>query len=481
MITPSHCDLAYISTKYHFNDDLAKVLRALFNVDQAPLRLLRMMIPDAKLESLKRSLLILVKYQLVDYVRTVDKSFNQQYEYSVVPNRVFCFFRVQRFIQSIESKNGPVQGILIRNLVGRGLLSRKELINIACCEIDNHKLENWTDKKRDLIENQLDLLLTRRIIVTSSCNLCVNIEKLARDYRDDIVVDTVSALFNKNPKVQLIAKEILELSKDTTAYDACLTSPISMLDLCSSLVPDVFPTSVQLEGYMEKLTTDSGFRLFEASGVHPQKGPMVALNIGSVIDHLVKEHVSAMITTRFGPKCCRVFKVLLRRGPLLLKQVEEIVMLPARDVREYSYMLIKEGLIRNRQVPKTPDNAPGKSVFIMSVDLEQVVHNVADLCCRSMGNLLRRLIHESQKDKTLLEQAAEAQKLIDAENSKLGFTAESKSEQWNQYFNSHELVQLEKIRIKLDKMLLAKYQVDDTLFLAHTWLSLRSHLEKSFD
>lgn len=481
MITPSHCDLAFMSAKYHFDDELANVLRALFNVDQASLRLLRMMMPNTKLETLKRSLLILVKYQLVDYTKAVDKSFNQQYEYSVAPSRVFSFFRVQKFVQKVESKHGTIQGILVKALVGRGVLNRDELLTVVGHDMINHKLENSIEITRDLMTNHLDSLISRRIVVSSGSNLCVNIEKLSRLYRDELVTETVYSLFNRNSKVRSIAETILELSRDNTPDDASQSTPVTMLDLYSSLVPDIFPTPVQLERYMTRLVEETGIRIFETSGIHPQKGPMFSINIGSIIDHLIKEHVSARITTRFGPQCCRIFKVLLKRGPLLLKQVEEMVMLPARDVREYSYMLIKEGLIRNRQVPKTPDNAPGKSVFIMSVELDQVVYNIADLCCRSISNLLRRVLHESDKDKTLLEQVIEAQRIIDSEESKLGLTHEHKSDLWGQYFNSHELVQLETIRFKLDKMLLAKCQVDDTLFLAHTWLCLRPSLVKSID
>lgn len=445
------------------------------------MRYLRSKLPDMKFENLKRALLILVRYQLVDYVKTISKTFNQQYEYSIVPHRVFCFFRIHKFIRRIESRQGHVAGWILKCLAGRGCLGRHELIHKACREISDGQLKAIKGEKKIYIEGQLDVLMARRFVVLSNDNLCLNIERLARYYRDHLVVETISALFNNDLKIRALAEAILEMSKDNTADDACITAPVTMIDLYTSLIPDIFSTQAQLERYIAKLTTETGIRFFETCGVHPQKGPLFALNLGYVVDHLMKEHISAMITTRFGPKCCRVFRVLLKRGPLLLRQIEEIVMLPARDVREYTYMLIKEGLLRNRQVSKTPDNAPSKSVFIMSVEFDQVVHNVADLCCRSMGNLLRRYIHESNMDATLLEQASAVERLLDTEESKSGLSNESRSEQWNQYFNSHELAQLKSTRMKLDKILLASSQVDDTLFLTHTWLGLRSKMDKDID
>lgn len=481
MITPLHCDLAYILTRYHFSDDLAKVLKALFNVDQASLKYLKFNLPKLKLENLKRALLILVRYQLVDYVKTISKTFNQQYEYSVVPHRVFCFFRIHKFIRKVESRQGNVAGWILKCLAGQGISYRHELVQEGCKQISGNQVKSIADEKKIHIEAQLDALMARRLVVQSNDNLCLNIEKLARDYRDQIVVETVSALYNKDLKIKALAEAILKISEDNTADDACITAPVTMIDLYAALIPDLFLTQAQLDQYIAKLTTDDGVRYFSTCGVHPHKGPMFAFNIGHVIDHLMKEHISAMITTRFGPKCCRIFKVLLKKGPLLLRQIEEIVMLPARDVREYTYMLIKEGLLRNRQVSKTPDHAPSKSVFIMSVEFDQVVHNIADLCCRSMSNLLRRYIHESKMDATLLEQASAVERLLDAENNKSGLSNEDRIEQWNQYFNSHELAQLKTTRMKLDKILLANSQVDDTLFLAHTWLCLRPKMDKDTD
>lgn len=465
MATPAHSELAYCLTNQHFGPTVASVIRTLFNFDQASLRLLRANLPNIKLVDLKKALLILVKHQLVDYVRAV-RTFHQQYEYSVALNRVFSFYRGGKMIDMIDAREGNVASSLVKILLEKALLSREELIRLSSLKLQ-------PDIQKSQIEESLTSLMSKDYIVQNTQNYCVNFERLTREQRDDLVVNTVSEFYNNDPKVRSLCRTILDLSFETTIADASVTAPVPLMDILARLIPQYI--RLQVEKYLEKLTSEKVFRFFLTSGVHPNKGAMYAIDVGLVIDYLVKEHLCSVITTRFGPKCCRVFKVLLQRGPLLLKQIEECIMLPARDVREYSYMLIKSGLIRNRQVPKTPDNAPGKSVFIMSVDLDQVVYNIADTCCQSMSNLLMRHEHEQRVNETLIGRSKAVVKLIKESGQ------EASAEYWTEYFSSHELSQLERVNLTLDKILIAKSQVDDTLFLMHTWIQLRPSMDRDFN
>lgn len=451
---------------------MASVVNALFNYDQASLRLLKSVLPDLKLADVKRSLLILVKYQLVDYVKTV-KNFIHQYEYSVVPHRVFSFFRIPRFIQKFGGTDDRLVGIILANLVEKGLIGRDRLLQMTVSKMKQDQGDHDTTGLETTINELIMKLTFQRYIVQTSNNLCINIERFNRQYRDDLIVETIYNYYNKESKIRSLCQTLLDSSFENTADDAAVTAPIPITELMAVLVPRNFVDKNQLDRYLSKLTSESNNRFFMASGIHPNKGPMYALNVGLAIDYLVREHLSSRVNTKFGPKCCRVFRVLLSRGPLLLKQIEECVMLPARDVREYSYMLIKEGLIRNRQVPKTPDNAPGKSVFIMSVELDQTVYSTIDICCRSMSHLLMRYEHELNFNKSLLDRSKAVQKLLGSND----VNPNEAQDDWNQYFNSHEVSQLNRINYTLDKILLARAQVDETLSLFHSWISIRPNLQ----
>lgn len=465
MITPAHSNLAFALTKLYFGETTAIVIRTLFSCDQASLRLLRVFLPKLKLNELKRSLLVLVKYQLVDYVKTVKNS-NQQIEYSVAPSRVFAFFRVPRFILSAKE---PQTSFISLTIFERAVIKRDDLIQLLTPQKDNPIQDR---KPSDIID---ELILKKNLVQTNQ-DLCINIEKLSRDNRDVFVSRTISRYYNSDNLIRRLVECILELAHDNTSDEASVTAPVPFSNIEEVLVPQTFPNRATLEKYLKSLSLESNNKFIITSGLHPNKGPMYAIDIGSTIDYLVREHLSSVITTRFGPKCCRVFRILLTRGPLLLKQIEELIMLPARDVREYSYMLIKEGFVRNRQVPKTLDNAPGKSLFIMSVNLQQVVSSITDLCCQSISNILTRYEHELNQHNALLERSNAVQELIKTNAKSDPSTAE---DDWNQYFNSHELARLEWINRTLDKLLIAKNQVDETLTILHWWAVISPNMRTS--
>jgi len=466
MISPAHSDVAFSLTKYYFGDVVASVIKSLFNFDQASLRTLRYTLPRIATKEIRRALLVLIKYQLVDYVKTVKNS-SQLYEYSLVPARLFSFFSIPTFVSSIEIFEESIASSIMNSLTRKALLNRENLLQTTLNDLKGFEMQAGDCDVKARVSDMIENLVARRYLVSTSDNLCMNINKLNREHRDIIVMKTIYAHYNRDIKVKSIFKTVLDLSIENTADDATITAPVPLRDMMNNLVPRCFTDKINMENYLEKLTSESNNRFLLSSGVHPNKGPMYAINIGSVIDYLTREELSSMVTARYGPKCCRVFRVLQLKGPLLLKEIEEFIMLPARDVREYSYMLIKDGFIKNRQVPKTPDNAPGKSVFIMSVELDQLVYSATDICCYAITNLLTRYEFELNRNESLISRSKAVQKLMQSNDG-----ADMDIDSWSQYFNSHELSQLDLVNRTLDKILLAKAQVEETLFLLHTWITL---------
>jgi len=465
METPAHGHLIHILTKYYFGEIVAQTIRHLFKYDHASLRFLKATAPDIKSNDLKKSLLILVKFQLVDYVKTI-KNLGQNFEYSLVSERVIVFYRIPHFINELSTHEDDSTVFALKLLAESGMMSKSRL---------SQKLSEFFNKSQGSggkLENAdavIGSLIIRKYLVEMSDNICINIERLNRYHRDQEITKTVGRFYSGESKIQSICNAIMELSLENTSDEALFSAPVPLESLRNILCPKHLASANELETIMNRLTSEFNYKFFVKSGTHPHKGPMFAVNIGLVIDHLMKEHLCSMVTSKFGPRCCRVFRVLLQRGPLLLKQVEEFIMLPTKDVREYSYMLIKAGLVRNRQVPKTLDNAPGKSVFIMSIDMDQVVFKMADLCCKTICNLLIRHEFELNCNESLLKKHKAVQELLLKNSCDEPAVEED-------YFSNHELSQLKKTLNNLDRLLLAKSQVDDTLFLTHVWLKLRPNI-----
>lgn len=477
MSSPAHGELAYNLGKFYFGQEVALVIKKLFTYDQLTLQNLHSELPHLKREDLKKALLVPVKYQLVDYVKRV-KNFRSQYEYTLSCQRLFSFFRIPRLIQLIGDKQGKNIPNLLTCISEKALVEKEILLKLV---IDRSP-KNETNIKQEQsetdlnipLQNDLDKLLKLRYVVMLGNSLCLNIERLSRVCRDNLICETIHGYYHKEPRIKALAQSILSITSESTSENATITAPVPFTTLTDTLVPNFFSDRAQLETYLARLTTETNNRFIASLGLYQGKGQMYAIDLGLVIDYLVKEYLSSMVTSRFGPRCCRVFRLLLRRGSLLLKQIEESVMLPAKDVREYSYMLIKEGLVRNQQVPKTPDLAPSKSLFIMYVELDQVVYQATDHCCRAMSNLLIRYEHELTTNKTILDRSKAVQELLRSEG--LEENSPESKEIWSQYFNSHELAQLEQVNKNLHRILMAKAQVDEMLFLLETWLNMRPDL-----
>lgn len=415
---------------------------------------------------LKQSLLNLIKYQLVDYTRNV-KSYRHQYDYKIIFPRIFFFFRIPKMISETSLKDAPFAASILQTVAEGGLIDAN--VVRAKLKAEFAPKYNEPEELEARLNAELSKLINDRYIDQINNNFSINIENCSRFYRDNLIVKALTNYYG-NANVGHLCRAILDLSLHNTDHLALITAPVTMTDLCKSLIPGQFHSRELLERHLGKLTSEQNNRFLISCGSHPTKGDMFAINIGLVIDYLVKEHLSTLITAKFGPKCCRVFRVLMSRGPLLPEQIEGIIMLPSRDVREYCYMMMKEGFVRIRQIPKTPDCAPAKSVYLVLVELEQVIFMVADSCCKSIANLLRRHEYESNKHKALLDRSKAVLEMLGSS------TNSEHNEEWLQYFNSHELSELDRINTRLDKLLLAKSQSDETLHLLHTYMSSNNHV-----
>lgn len=450
MSSPAETELSFYLLKHYFGPIVADVFKAVDKYDLASIRLIKTLLPDHSQADLKKALLILVKHQFVDYSRS-----NRGFEYLVAHKRTRYFFRTSKYIQYVNNKFGKLAATIVLKLAQKALLSKKQLVDIV---IEANPILKKDDQcKKDTIEPVIDQLINLKFIRLTCEHYCLNYERFNTAVRDQFVANTVFKLYNGDRFALQVCEAILDIASETTADDSAYSSPVAFNDLCTRL-------DVDQEKFQKNINTLLAKEFIVQSGHHPTRGSLYTVNIRAVIDRLVKENISSVVKNKFGPKCCRVFRMLLMRGPLLLKQLEDSVMLPNRDVKEYVYMLIKEGFIRNRQVPKTPDNAPSKSVFILSVDLNQIVFNTLDLSCKTITNLLIRHEFEKEKHKALLDRAKVVREII------LSSTC---AEEWSQYFNNHELSDLSKIDKTIRKMTFARMQVDDTLSLLEQWIALR--------
>ena len=62
---------------------------------------------------------------------------------------------------------------------------------------------------------------------------------------------------------------------------------------------------------------------------------------------------------RFGSRCARIFRLLLRKKHLEQKQVEDFAMIPAKEAKDMLYKMLSENFVSLQVSAPTPSPEPG--------------------------------------------------------------------------------------------------------------------------
>ncbi|KAF2986654.1 hypothetical protein EK904_006746 [Melospiza melodia maxima] len=83
---------------------------------------------------------------------------------------------------------------------------------------------------------------------------------------------------------------------------------------------------------------------------------------------------------RFGSRCARIFRLLLRKKHLEQKQVEDFAMIPAKEAKDMLYRLLSENLVALQEIPKTPDHAPSRTFYLYTVNVMAAARMLLHRC-----------------------------------------------------------------------------------------------------
>ncbi|KAH7986694.1 hypothetical protein HPB49_025860 [Dermacentor silvarum] len=91
----------------------------------------------------------------------------------------------------------------------------------------------------------------------------------------------------------------------------------------------------------------------------------------SEIYQSLQQQIKISQKDRFGAKSCRIFRLLLEKKYLEQKQIEELAMITARDAKEMTYKMFQEKFVLAQELPRTPDYAPSRMIYLFHVDIPQ--------------------------------------------------------------------------------------------------------------
>jgi hypothetical protein len=120
---------------------------------------------------------------------------------------------------------------------------------------------------------------------------------------------------------------------------------------------------------------------------------------------LRREEALRLARSRLNGVALRVVRVLLDKGKLDEKTLQEMSLLSAKDLRQCLAKLKKNGFVGLQEVPREPQRQPLRTIYLWFYDSDRVRKMLLEDLYKAMSRLLRRLKAERDKVAPLLEKA----------------------------------------------------------------------------
>ncbi|KAJ5183198.1 hypothetical protein N7492_000814 [Penicillium capsulatum] len=110
-----------------------------------------------------------------------------------------------------------------------------------------------------------------------------------------------------------------------------------------------------------------------------------------------------LIETRYGDVALRVVRVLHAKGKLDEKRLQEISMLPFKELRQTLSGMQSGGFVDLQEVPKDAQRQPSKTIFLWYHDPDRVCSSILEDTYKAMSRTLQRIRVERDRIKDFLE------------------------------------------------------------------------------
>lgn len=125
--------------------------------------------------------------------------------------------------------------------------------------------------------------------------------------------------------------------------------------------------------------------------------------------HLVRQlrhlEIERLVEARYGTVAVRVLRVLADKGRLDEKRLQEISLMPSKDLRQILARLQSGGFIDLQEVPRDAQRQPSRTIYLWFYDADRVVMMLVEDAYKCMARCLQRLAYERGKLKALIEKA----------------------------------------------------------------------------
>ncbi|NWV04273.1 RPC3 polymerase, partial [Ptilonorhynchus violaceus] len=298
----------------------------------------------------------------------------------------------------------------------------------------------------------------------------VNLDRFHQHFRDQALVSAVASRMDQTSSE--VVRTMLRMSEVTTASGASHTQPLSSNEIFRSL-PSGYNIGKQVLDQYLALLADDPLEFVGKSGDSGGGTYTVSIlwgRLASWAPHSPFPHPSLipLLLHRFGSRCARIFRLLLRKKHLEQKQVEDFAMIPAKEAKDMLYRMLSENLVSLQEIPKTPDHAPSRTFYLYTVNVAAAARMLLHRCYKSVANLMERRQHEMRENKRLLEKSQRVEAIL-ASMQATGAEA-AQLREVEEMITGPERQQLETLKHNVNKIDASENQVDETIFVLESFI-----------
>ncbi|XP_069806194.1 DNA-directed RNA polymerase III subunit RPC3 [Dendropsophus ebraccatus] len=291
----------------------------------------------------------------------------------------------------------------------------------------------------------------------------INTVRFHQHFRDQAIISAVSNKMDQTSSE--IVRTMLRMSEITTSSNAAFTQPLSSNEIFRAL-PAGYNISKQVLDQYLTLLADDPLEFVGRSG--DSGGGMFVINLHKAVATLATSNLESIVQERFGSRCARIFRLLLRKRHLEQKQVEDFAMIPAKEAKEMLYKMLSVNLVTLQEIPKTPDHAPSRTFYLYAVNPLAAARMLLQRCYKTVANLIERRQFETKENKRLLEKSQRIEAII-ASMQATG-AEESQLQEIEEMITAPERQQLENLKRNVNKLDASEIQVDETIFILESYI-----------
>lgn len=294
----------------------------------------------------------------------------------------------------------------------------------------------------------------------------VNTDKADQMLRDECIVE---GLKNRlvDDDMAMVAEVLIRRSSELTTPDSTTSTVRTECVVRDAMAKGLSEMQVRscLSALVEE--TDTGLRMEERLA----GGGSYSVDALQAMTRLVEETVASIVEHKFGSRYSRVWRILLKGKRMPQKLVEEKALMPPKDCKEIMFTLVREGFLATSYYTRSADYAPGKTLFLFGVDLEQVTRKLLAVCLHAIACAMTRRSHEYDSRRLLIERKAHVEQQISLLQQQPD--TEQQVQDLRATFTPRDLELITGAENAFRRLQLAQLQAHDTFFILHSWLSMK--------